>query len=120
MNNYINNKEFEKLVQHCQLERDDKEANEELCRVFYVLADNILKRYNFNFTQKDDVDGIRQDMVLQAFDKLELFDRQRGTAFNWFTTIMLNKIRMRRRRRSTEEKMFISLDQFEDSDFLFF
>lgn len=87
---YINNKDFEKLILSLLDNPDDEDIKNEVTICFYLLADNIIKAFNFKLIDRDDA---LQEGVTVCFAKIERFDRNRGKAFNWFTTIILNHYR---------------------------
>lgn len=87
---YINNKDFEKLIKKYLRSKKDKEVKEEITLCFYLLSDSIMKWSNFKFIDRDDA---LQEGVLICLDKINKFNPDRGKAFNWFTTIILNHYR---------------------------
>ncbi len=87
---YINNKEFEMLILKYLKDQDDEETKTKVTETFYLLADNIIRAFRFKLVDKDDA---LQEGVLACFSKMDRFDSERGKAFNWFTTIILNHYR---------------------------
>lgn len=87
---YINNKDFEKLIQALLNSPDDDDIKEEVTICFYVLSENIIRAFNFKLIDKEDA---LQEGVLACFSKIHRFNPTRGKAFNWFTTIILNHYR---------------------------
>jgi DNA-directed RNA polymerase specialized sigma24 family protein len=87
---YINNKDFEKLISSHLENQEDVDIKYEVTICFYLLADNIIKAFNFKLIDRDDA---LQEGVCACFSKISLFDKTRGKAFNWFTTIILNHYR---------------------------
>jgi DNA-directed RNA polymerase specialized sigma subunit len=95
---YLNNKVFEELIanfkkskryQSRNKERFRK-AEEDLANAFYILAANIIKAFNFQLVDKDE---LLQEGVLICFEKLDHFDPVKGKAFNYYTTCTLNHFR---------------------------
>jgi DNA-directed RNA polymerase specialized sigma subunit len=66
------------------------EARVELAEAFYLLAKNIIRAFRFQLVDKDDA---LQEGVLICFEKLHRFDPEKGRAFNFCTTIILNHFR---------------------------
>lgn len=89
-NEYINNKDFEVLIRSHLKEPDDEDIKKEITLCFYLLSDTILRAFNFKLIDKEDA---LQEGVLVCLSKIERFDPDRGKAFNWFTTIILNHYR---------------------------
>lgn len=87
---YIDNKDFEQLISMHVEAPDDEEIRTELALCLYLLADNIIRAFRFKLIDRDDA---LQEGVLVCFSKMSGFDRDRGKAFNWFTTIILNHYR---------------------------
>lgn len=82
------NKLFE--IPEGQPEKSIKEhfvAQEELAHAFLLLSQNIVKYAKFSHIGEDD--GI-QEGVLICFERAEKFDSQKGKAFNYLTTCILN------------------------------
>ena len=85
---YINNKEFEKLVQGYLKEPEKYET--ELVETFDLLINNIIDAFKF----KVDKDDAKQECFLLVFKILKNFDRESGSAFNYFTTVIMNNLRL--------------------------
>lgn len=62
-------------------------AQEELAHAFLLLSQNIVKYAKFNHIGEDDS---IQEGVLICFERAEKFDSQKGKAFNYLTTCILN------------------------------
>jgi len=87
-NNYINNKRFEELI---LLYLQDKEAHqEELMLLFDLLITNILESFRFNI-EKDDA---KQECFLLILKTLKNFTPKKGSAFNYFTTVIVNNLKL--------------------------
>lgn len=88
MANYINNEEFERLV--LQYSTGDKTNEGELFKMFDILIDNILNTFNFNV----DLEDAKQDCFVLILKILPNFDSSKGGAFNYFTTVIINNLRL--------------------------
>ena len=84
--NYIDNKRFEKLIQ--QYLKDPKPAEDELFAMFGLLIDNIITGFKFNVSIED----ATQDCFLLILKTLKNFDKTRGNAFSYFTSVVLNHL----------------------------
>jgi DNA-directed RNA polymerase specialized sigma24 family protein len=92
---YLNNKVFEELIARYKKTKKNVKRNKpaftavelELTAVFYLLAKNIIKAFKFQLVDKDDA---LQEGVMICFEKLDRFDPNRGKAFNYCSTILLN------------------------------
>jgi len=95
---YLNNKVFEQLIANFKKAKKYQKRNKvkfevaqsELADAFYILASNIIKAFNFQLVDKDE---LLQEGVLICFEKLDHFDPNKGKAFNYYTTCTLNHYR---------------------------
>ena len=85
---YINNERFEDLIQ-LYIE-EPKIYEEELMEMFGLLITNIINSFNFRV----DVDDAVQDCYLLILKTLKNYKRSQGTAFNYFTTIIVNNLKL--------------------------
>ena len=67
--------------------KDHFKAQEELAHAFLLLSQNIVKYAKFSHIGEDDS---IQEGVLICFERAEKFDSQKGKAFNYLTTCILN------------------------------
>jgi len=86
---YLNNERFEKVIAGYKTHPSIWE--EELIENFDLLIKNIFDGFKFQGVEFDDV---RQDCFLLVFVKIKNFSPNKGTAFNFFTTVILNNIRL--------------------------
>lgn len=95
---YLNNRTFETIISRFKeaknkLEEDQAEfdaAQMDLAEAFYLLAKNIIRAFRFQLVDKDDA---LQEGVMICFEKLHRFNPEKGRAFNFCTTIILNHYR---------------------------
>ena len=88
MANYIDNERFEKLIQ--LFKSGDNSLEDELFSMF----DTLISRLIISFKFKVDHDEARQECMLLILKVLKNFDRESGQAFNYFTTVILNNLRL--------------------------
>jgi DNA-directed RNA polymerase specialized sigma subunit len=86
--NYINNKDFEKLIK--KYTNNPGAHEEELIKTFDTLIDNIFESFGFTM-EKDDA---KQECFLLILKTLKNFSPDRGSAFNYFTTVIVNNLKM--------------------------
>ena len=86
---YINNERFEKVIAGYKAHPATWE--DELIENFELLIKNIFDGFKFQGVEFDDV---KQDCFLLIFVKIKNFSPDKGTAFNFFTTVILNNIRL--------------------------
>jgi len=85
---YINNKEFEKLI--VLYKQSPREHEDELFGMFDILISNIITGFSFNV----DEDDAKQECFLLILKTLKNFNPEMGNAFNYFTTIILNNLKL--------------------------
>jgi len=85
---YLNNKEFEKTI---RLYLQDKDAYEDkLIGMFDILISNILESFKF----KIDFEDTKQECFLLVLKTLKNFSPEKGSAFNYFTTVIVNNCKL--------------------------
>ena len=85
---YINNKKFEETIFNYL---DDPEKYEdELISQLDLLISSILTSFKF----KVDFDDAKQECFVLALKVLKNFSREKGSAFNYFTTVIVNNLKL--------------------------
>lgn len=87
MSEYLNNEEFEKTLENYLKNPDEHE--EKLFQMFDLLINRILDGYFYNGDRED----AQQECFLLVIKRLKKFNTDRGSAFNFFTTIIINHLR---------------------------
>jgi len=85
---YIDNKRFEILIS--EFINNDRSNVDELMGMFDLLIQNIIDSFNF----KVDVDDAKQECFLLILTKLPNFSPEKGSAFNFFTTMIINNLKL--------------------------
>jgi len=85
---YINNNEFEQLIK--LYKQDPAEHEVPLFEMFDILITNIITGFSFNV----DEDDAKQECFLLILKTLKNFNPEMGNAFNYFTTIILNNLKL--------------------------
>tara|TARA_Y100000034_G_C6707449_1_gene312327 strand:- start:39 stop:383 length:345 start_codon:yes stop_codon:yes gene_type:complete len=85
--NYIDNKKFEELIK-LYLE-DPVSHQEELMGMFDLLITNIIESFKFAI----DKDDAKQECFVLILKVLANFSPDRGSAFNYFTTVIVNNLK---------------------------
>ena len=88
MANYIDNSKFEELIQ--EFKTGSRENESELFYMFDLLIDRLMISFKFNV----DKDEAKQECFLLILKVLKNFNRESGQAFNYFTTVILNNLRL--------------------------
>ena len=103
---YIDNKRFEELISLYL--KDPKSVEEELMAMFDILISNIIGSFNFNV----DTDDAKQECYLLILKTLQKFKKNEGTAFNYFTTIIINNLKLI---YTKNKKYKAKIDDYKDS-----
>jgi len=85
---YIDNKRFEELIV-LYLE-DRKTYEEELFTMFDLLISNVMGAFNFDVDPED----AKQDCFVLILKTLQNFNPEKGSAFNFFTTVIVNNLKL--------------------------
>jgi len=89
---YLDNNRFEEVIKlyiSCR-ESESNPHEQELINLLDILINTILDSFKF----KLDRDDAMQDCYLLIFKKLPNFNEDNGSAFNYFTTVILNNLRL--------------------------
>lgn len=92
------------------------ESQKELATAFYTLSENIVRYAKFNLI---DIDDAVQEGVMICFEKIDRFDPEKGKAFNYMTTCILNHFRqMYRTARNYNElkKRYLEWVKFQNEN----
>jgi len=87
-NHYIDNEEFENIILSYQQEPEIYE--DKLVSLFDLLITNIIESFRF----KVDPDDAKQDCFTLVLKTVKNFKPRKGTAFNYFTTIIVNNLKL--------------------------
>ena len=87
-NNYLDNKRFEEVI--LLYKADPKTYEDELIKLFDILITNIIEGFKFAVEKED----AKQDCFFLIIKTLKNFRGDRGTAFNYFTTVIINNLKL--------------------------
>jgi DNA-directed RNA polymerase specialized sigma subunit len=103
---YIDNEEFERII---LLYKQDPENNEEnLVCLFDLLINNIVESFKFDV----DPDDAKQECFALVLKTVKNFTPKKGTAFNYFTTVIVNNLKLlytREKKYNQKIENYISL-----------
>jgi DNA-directed RNA polymerase specialized sigma subunit len=85
---YIDNEKFETLIK--LYKQNPQEHEEQLFELFDILITNIIKGFSFKVDEED----AKQECFLLILKTLKNFKPEMGNAFNYFTTIILNNLKL--------------------------
>ena len=87
-NHYIDNKKFEELIVAYQ--KDPNQYGDELFKLFDLLVTNVMDSFSFAV----DKDDAKQECFVLILKTLKNFDSTKGSAFNFFTTIIVLNLKL--------------------------
>lgn len=85
---YIDNTKFEEII--LSYKEDPETHEEELVSLFDVLIQNIIETFKFNV----DPDDAKQECFTLVLKTVKNFKPRKGSAFNYFTTVIINNLKL--------------------------
>jgi hypothetical protein len=61
--------------------------NEKIYYAFYKLAENIIHTFKFYYTEVDNINELKHEVIAFLLEKLHLYDPSKGKAYSYFGTI---------------------------------
>jgi hypothetical protein len=61
--------------------------NDEIYFAFYKLAENIIHTFKFYYTEVDNINELKHEVIAFLLEKLHLYDETKGKAYSYFGTI---------------------------------
>ncbi len=111
-NHYIDNERFEEIILLYQ--QDPETHQEDLVSLFDLLISNIIDSFKF----KVDPDDAKQECFALVLKTVKNFKPKKGTAFNYFTTIIVNNMKLLYTRdKKYKQKIENYIDRHKD-DFM--
>jgi len=69
------------------LVKRNKIFNQRIYYAFYKLAENIIHTFKFYYTEVDNIDELKHEVIAFLLEKLHLYDDKKGKAYSYFGTI---------------------------------
>jgi len=111
-NHYIDNKKFEEII--ILYQQDPKTYEEDLVSLFNLLISNIIGSFHF----KVDPDDASQECFALVLKTVKNFKPRKGTAFNYFTTIIVNNLKLLYTREKKYNKKIENYIEKKKDDFI--
>ena len=102
---YIDNKRFEEIIPLYLA--DNAEHEDELMGLFDLLITNIIESFKFNIDKED----AKQECFLLILKTLKNFQPSKGSAFNYFTTVIVNNLKLLYTKNKKYEK---KISEYQD------
>lgn len=110
-NQYIDNERFEEII---LLYKEDPETyQDQLVSLFDVLIQNIIDGFNF----KVDPDDAKQECFALVLKTVRNFKPKKGSAFNYFTTVIINNLKLLYTREKKYNKKIENYMDLKRGDF---
>ena len=110
-NQYIDNEKFEEII---LLYKEDPETyQDQLVSLFDVLIQNIIDGFNF----KVDPDDAKQECFALVLKTVRNFKPKKGSAFNYFTTVIINNLKLLYTREKKYNKKIENYMDLKRGDF---
>lgn len=94
----MTNLEFEKAI--CDY-LDGKINKEKLSEAFYWVAERVVNYFDSEIEKEDAI----QECIIICWEKLPRYNRQKGVAWNFFTTISLGLLRQTYRNKKNYQEL---------------
>jgi len=65
----------------------DEIFNQKIYYAFYKLAENIIHTFKFYYTEVDNIDELKHEVIAFLLEKLHLYNQEKGKAYSYFGTI---------------------------------
>jgi hypothetical protein len=62
--------------------------NEKIHYAFYKLAENIIHTFKFYYTDVDNIEDLKYEIISFLLQKIDLYDQSKGKAYSYFGTIV--------------------------------
>lgn len=76
-----------KYRKETNIAKRNKIFNEEIYYAFYKLAENIIHTFKFYYTEVDNINELKHEVIAFLLEKLHLYDETKGKAYSYFGTI---------------------------------
>lgn len=89
---YMSNDVFEQIATKYRCNPTENNGKE-LGEAFDILFENIVKIFGAGNLVGSIVKNSKKDIIFSCFDRVEKFDPDKGNAYSYFATIVLNQMR---------------------------
>ena len=89
-NNYFTQDTEEAILKYRQITNQAEKNrlyNQSIHQAFYKLSENIIHTFKFYYTEVDNIEDLKYEVVSFLLQKLHLYDQSKGKAYSYFGTI---------------------------------
>lgn len=87
---YFNSETQEAILRYRETKSQDEKNriyNKHLHYAFYKLAENIIHTFKFYYTEVDNIEDLKYEVISFLLQKVNLYDESKGKAYSYFGTI---------------------------------
>ena len=110
--------ETEDAISQYLSETDDKLRNEvfneHINFSFHKLAENIIHTFKFYYTEVDNIEQLKHEVVTFLLQKLHLYDKNKGKAYSYFGTIAKRWLIVYNKENYKKQKAHADLKEVDD------
>jgi DNA-directed RNA polymerase specialized sigma24 family protein len=91
------------------------EEKKDISKALYIIAGKVLKKCKHHFINDEEKEDLIQDMVIRAVRNRNKYSKTKGSAFNFFWTVLLSEYKdyVRKLQRRTKKAVFILCEEVE-------
>lgn len=89
-NNYFTQEAEDAILRYRNsksLAERNKIYNQQIHYAFYKLAENIIHTFKFYYTEVDNIEDLKYEVISFLLQKIDLYDQSKGKAYSYFGTI---------------------------------
>jgi hypothetical protein len=89
-NNYFTSETEEAILRYRKaesIEERNRIYNQQIHYAFYKLTENIIHTFKFYYTEVDNIEDLKFEVISFLLQKLHLYDQSKGKAYSYFGTI---------------------------------
>ena len=103
---------LEYLASEDQIERN-RIYNDRIHHSFYKLAENLIHTFKFYYTEVDDLEDLKHEVICFLLEKLHYFKAGKGKAFSYFSIVGKNYLILYNNKNYAKKKRKADLDEVD-------
>ena len=115
-NNYVNNKEFYKLIEIYK-KTGSRKAYDKIGKIFYEISTNFLNKGKFSGYSQDRKDEMVSDATFFMLKYIDNYNLEQKNPFAYFTTFALNAFLQNISKYKKSKERYVSLDFNENVEY---
>jgi len=90
--------------------------NKEIHYAFYKLAENIIHTFKFYYTEVDNIEDLKFEVISFLLQKLHLYDQSKGKAYSYFGTIAKRYLIIYNQKNYKKMVSKMQIEEIDNSD----